>query len=217
MVKIKFEANPHTIQNILCLGAHSDDIEIGCGGTVLKLAEQYPDIRFKWVVFSASGERASESSKSAQLFLHNVKHKDIVIKNFKDGFFPYSGNEIKEYFELLKYEFSPDIILTHYGSDLHQDHRMISDLTWNTFRNHLILEYETIKYDGDVGKPNFFVDLNYSECDKKIKYLLESFHTQKSKHWFTEDSFLSILRLRGIEANAKGKYAEAYYCRKIVF
>ena len=124
--------------------------------------------------------------------------------------------EIKEYFEQLKQEFSPDLIFTHYRDDLHQDHRLISDLTWNTFRNHLILEYEIPKYDGDLGSPNFFVHLDESICHKKIQYILNSFKTQAEKHWFTEDTFLSVLRLRGIESNAPGKYAEAFFCRKMV-
>lgn len=217
MIKVNFEKSADTIHNVLCLGAHADDIEIGCGGTVLRLAECYPNSRFKWIVFSAHAERALESSESAKLFLHNAKEKDIEIKNFRDGFFPYAGSEIKDYFEQLKQEFLPDIVLTHYRNDLHQDHRLISELTWNTFRNHLILEYETFKYDGDLGQPNFFVDLSHAVCDKKIKYLLQSFQTQRNKHWFTEDAFFSILRLRGIEANAKNKHAEAFYCRKIVF
>jgi len=214
MLKLNFN---HSIGTVLCLGAHCDDIEIGCGGTLLKLMETDPNIRFHWVVFSSDSQRAREASESAHLYLEPAREQKIVIKNFRDSFFPYLGMEIKEYFEQLKQDFSPDLIFTHYRGDLHQDHRLISDLTWNTFRNHLILEYEIPKYDGDLGSPNFFVHLDESICHKKIEYLLDRFKTQADKQWFTEDTFLSILRLRGIESNAPSKYAEAFYCRKMVF
>ena len=140
---------------VLCLGAHSDDIEIGCGGTILRLMEENRDVSMHWVVFGADETRAVEARQSAGLFLEMAKHKTVAIKNYRDGFFPYIGAEIKEYFEELKREFHPDIIFTHYRYDLHQDHRLICELTWNTFRNHLILEYEIMKYDGDLGNPNF--------------------------------------------------------------
>lgn len=214
MLKLNF-SDP--LQEVLCLGSHSDDIEIGCGGTILKLIEVFPDIKFNWVVFGASETRKEEAWLSANTFLGSVKHKNIYIKEFRDGFFPYIGEEIKEYFEQLKRQVSPDLILTHYRHDLHQDHRLISDLTWNTFRNHLIWEYEIPKYDGDLSSPNFFVHLSQSIAQKKIAHLLYHFGTQRSKNWFTEDTFLSILRLRGMESNAPQKYAEAFYCRKLVF
>jgi LmbE family N-acetylglucosaminyl deacetylase len=201
---------------ILCLGSHSDDIEIGCGGTVLRLTEAYKHMELYWVVFSSDEERKLEAQKSANLFLKLAKKKTIQIRNFRTSFFPYEGMQIKEYFEQLKEEFSPDLIFTHYRSDLHQDHRVISDLTWNTFRNHLILEYEIPKYDGDLGSPNFFVHLDDSICKKKTKYMLKTFQTQNNKQWFTEETFLAVLRLRGIESNAPKKYAEAFYCRKFV-
>ena len=153
---------------VLCLGAHSDDIEIGCGGTILKLIEDYERIEFYWVVFSSGKERRREAKASASAFLERAKRKTVIIKNFRDGFFPYSGREIKTYFERLKRNVAPDVIFTHYRSDLHQDHRVISDLAWNTFRDHLILEYEIPKYDGDFGCPNFFVHLTESICNRKI-------------------------------------------------
>jgi LmbE family N-acetylglucosaminyl deacetylase len=160
--------------------------------------------------------RANEASESAGLFLINAKEKKILINAFRDGFFPYIGVEIKEYFEELKNEFEPDIIFTHYRNDLHQDHRLISELTWNTFRDHLILEYEVIKYDGDLGSPNYFVHLNEGTCKRKIENILKCFKSQRIRSWFGEDTFFSMLRLRGIESNAFGKYAEAFYCRKMV-
>jgi LmbE family N-acetylglucosaminyl deacetylase len=218
MLKLTFNhQSQDSLGQVLCLGAHSDDIEIGCGGTILKLIETFPDLSFHWVVFGAAGARREEALASANTFLKSASGpKSIVVKGFRDSFFPYIGAEIKESFEQLRKEVSPDLILTHYRHDLHQDHRVISDLTWNTFRNHLILEYEIPKYDGDMGVPNVFVHLNESICQRKVNYLMEHFATQSNKHWFSNDTFLSILRLRGIESNAPDKYAEAFYCRKAV-
>lgn len=217
MLKVNLGQNADAVYKLLCLGSHCDDIEIGCGGTILKLIETYQNIIIYWVVFSSNAQREKEANVSANKFLANVKNRKILIKDFKDGFFPFIGAEIKESFEQLKQDINPDLVLTHYRNDAHQDHRLISDLTWNTFRNHLILEYEIPKYDGDLGNPNFFVHLDRAICQKKIDYLLNSFESQKNKHWFTEETFMSILRLRGVEANAPEKYAEAFYCRKIVF
>lgn len=207
---------PNQPLRLLCIGAHSDDIEIGCGGAVLRLLEEHADSEVCWVVLGTTGNRMAEARESASLFLTRAKDKNIVIKEFRDGFFPYIGEEIKNYFEELKLEFSPDLIFTHYRHDLHQDHRLVSELTWNTFRNHLILEYEIIKYDGDLGTPNFFFHLNKLTCCNKIQNILKCFSSQKNKSWFTEDAFFSILRLRGLESNAPDKYAEGFYCRKWV-
>ncbi len=202
---------------VLCLGAHSDDIEIGCGGTILKLIENYPNIIFYWVIFSSSVEREKEAICSSNNFLKKVAEKQVVVKSFRDGFLPFLAIEVKDAFEQIKKEFNPDLILTHYRQDAHQDHRLICDLTWNTFRNHLILEYEIPKYDGDLGNPNFYVPLENSICQQKINYVLDSFPSQKNKQWFTEETFLAILRIRGIESNSPDKYAEAFYVRKMVF
>lgn len=217
MLKFSFDKKNDSNYKVLCLGAHCDDIEIGCGGTILKLIENYTDITFYWVVFSSNLQREQEAYASASKFLSKVKSKVIIIENFQDGFFPFIGSEIKQFFEQLKQNFKPDIILTHYRHDLHQDHRLISDLTWNTFRNHLILEYEIPKYDGDLGNPNFFVHLDERVAQEKINYILDSFPSQNSKQWFTKETFLSILRIRGVESNAPEKYAEAFSCRKGVF
>ena len=201
---------------ILCLGAHSDDIEIGCGGTVLSLLEKYPHAIFYWIVFSSDEERAHEARNSAAMFLKAAQSTHIIIKHFRDSFFPYCGGAIKEYFEQLKQECSSDIIFTHYRDDLHQDHRLISELTWNTFRNHLILEYEVPKYDGDLGVPNCFVPLEESICRRKIQYILDGFKSQNGRPWFDQETFSCLLRLRGMECNAPSKYAEAFYCRKML-
>lgn len=217
MLKVIFEKRHASLLKLLCIGAHSDDIEIGCGGTVVRLLEENPNTEVHWVVVGAMGQRANEAVESANLFLANAKRKEIVIKQFRDGFFPYSGSDIKDFFEKLKGECSPDLILTHYRGDLHQDHRLVSELTWNTFRNHLILEYEIPKYDGDIGAPNFFVHLSDAVCRKKIQNILRCFKSQRDKSWFSEDIFLSILRIRGLESNAPHRYAEGYYCRKATY
>ena len=217
MLKVIFEKRHASLLKLLCIGAHSDDIEIGCGGTVVRLLEENPNTEVHWVVVGAMGQRANEAVESANLFLANAKRKEIVIKQFRDGFFPYSGSDIKDFFEKLKGECSPDLILTHYRGDLHQDHRLVSELTWNTFRNHLILEYEIPKYDGDIGTPNFFVHLSDAVCRKKIQNILRCFKSQRDKSWFSEDIFLSILRIRGLESNAPHRYAEGYYCRKATY
>jgi len=199
--------------NVLCLGSHSDDIEIGCGGTILYLARSY-QLNCRWIVFSSSPTRKKEAQKSAALFLKNVKSKEVIIKNFRNGYFPYIGSEIKDYFEKIKDEFSPDIIFTHYREDLHQDHRLISELTWNTFRSHLVFEYEIPKYDGDLGSPNFFLALDKTVCQNKIENVIGSFPSQAEKHWFTAETFWSLLRLRGMESASPTNYAEGFYVRK---
>lgn len=203
-------------QHILCLGAHCDDIEIGAGGTVLKLQQLYPAARFHWVVFSSEPVRAAEAQRSAERFLANASTKTVIIKDFRTSFLPYEWKEVKETFEQLKSQCTPDLILTHYRDDLHQDHRVVCELTWNTFRNHLILEYEIPKYDGDMGTPNFFVSINERQREQKIATILDCFASQSDKAWFTADTFRALMRLRGIECNAPGGHAEAFYCRKMI-
>jgi LmbE family N-acetylglucosaminyl deacetylase len=217
MIKLGFEAARGKLDTVLCLGAHSDDIEIGCGGTILKLLEEHPGLKFHWVVFSATPERKKEAQKSAELFLKGAKSPAVAIENFRDSFFPYDGAAIKEFFQGLSVKISPDVVFTHYRNDLHQDHRVISELTLNAFRNHLILEYEIAKYDGDLGQPNFFCGLEEKLCSRKIKNILAAFQSQAKKHWFDEETFRALLRLRGVECNAPEKYAEAFYCRKAIF
>ena len=201
---------------LLCLGAHCDDIEIGCGGTILKLTAASGRIEVRWVVFSSDERRKREALRSAEGFLCDVGTKKISIHGLRDGFFPYLGAELKERFEELKAEVAPDLILTHYRQDLHQDHRLISELTWNTFRNHFILEYEIPKYDGDFGSPNVFVPLDKSTCRRKLDNIFDAFQSQRKKHWFSRELFSSILKLRGMEAKACSGYAEGFYCRKAV-
>jgi LmbE family N-acetylglucosaminyl deacetylase len=209
--KVGFRNEP---LRVLCLGAHSDDLEIGCGGTLLKLTANGQPLDVRWVVFSGHGERRDEALNSAEIFLARAKAKDVVVKNFRDGFFPYHGAELKEYFEELKRQATPDLVFTHYRGDLHQDHRLLSELTWNTFRSHIILEYEIPKYDGDMGSPNIFVELDEPTCRRKIETIVKVFRTQSEKHWFGEDVFMALLRLRGLESGTGRRYAEAFYCRK---
>ena len=216
MHSLSLARDPQTPLKILCLGAHSDDIEIGCGGTILKLIERYPQASVHWVVLGANKPvRATEALTSANVFLAQAKAQNIVVKGFRDSFFPYIGAEIKEYFEQLK-PVAPDLILTHTRHDLHQDHRLVCELTWNTFRDHLIWEYEIPKYDGDLGQPNMFVHLDEATSQRKIKYILENFETQGERHWFTADTFAGLMRLRGIESKSPSKFAEAFYARKTI-
>jgi LmbE family N-acetylglucosaminyl deacetylase len=200
-------------KRLLAIGAHSDDIEIGCGGTILRLVRDLPDLAVGWAVMSAHGERVAEARASAEAMLAGTARADVMIESFRDGFLPYQGAAVKERFEELK-RLEPDIILTHYGRDAHQDHRLVSDLTWNTFRDHLILEFEIPKYDGDLGAPNFFVRLDEELVRQKVAHLLRYFPSQVGKRWFTEDLFRALLRLRGMECNAPDRYAEAFYSRK---
>jgi LmbE family N-acetylglucosaminyl deacetylase len=215
MIKLKLDEKKDGALKILCLGAHSDDIEIGCGGTILRLIEEYPGCTFHWVVFGATGVRKTEAQRAAESFA-GARLEHLLLKDFPDGFMPYVGSEVKSTFEELKQTISPDLILTHRRKDAHQDHRLLSDLTWNTFRNHFILEYEIPKYDGDMGQPSVFMPLTSETTQTKIRYLMDTFESQRGKNWFEESTFQSLMRLRGMECNSPSGYAEAFYCRKLV-
>jgi LmbE family N-acetylglucosaminyl deacetylase len=201
--------------HVLALGAHADDIEIGCGGTILRLAEEVDGLAVTWVVLSAEAGRRDEAEAGAAAFLDGVERSEVDIQSFQDAFFRY-GPEVKEYFEGLKAKASPDLILTHHGSDLHQDHRLVAELTWNTFRDHLILEYEIPKYDGDLGAPNVFVPLGEEVARRKVEALLACFPSQADKHWFGGDVFTALMRLRGMESRSRSGLAEGFYGRKLV-
>lgn len=203
-------------KSILLMGAHCDDIEIGCGATVLQLIEKFPEAHFDWVVFSSTPVRADEAIRSSGIMLAGARSKNVVIKNFKNGYFPYIGEQIKDYFELIKTQMQPDLIFTHHSEDHHQDHRTLAELTWNTFRNHLIYEYEIPKYDGGLGSPNCFIPTNQNYANKKISTLFECFLSETTKPWFTPETFMAMLRLRGIECNSATGFAEAFYCRKFL-
>jgi LmbE family N-acetylglucosaminyl deacetylase len=201
-------------RRVLALGAHSDDIEIGCGATLLALQES-GEIDLTWVVLSAEAAREEEARASAGSFLERSASATVICHAFRDGFLPYQGGEVKDVFEGLKRELDPQLILTHTRGDLHQDHRLVCELTWNTWREHLILEYEIPKYDGDLGSPNVFVPVSQDLARRKIALLRNAFPTQHEKHWFDEELFLGLMRVRGMEARSTGGYAEAFTCRKL--
>ena len=201
-------------RRLLAIGCHADDIEIGLGGTLLSLGERHPELEVTWVVLSAPGEREQEARASAAAVLGH--RATFVVRSFRESYFPYVGGEVKEFFEELRREVEPDLVFTHSSSDLHQDHRLVAELTWNTFRDHLILEYEIPKYDGDLGSPNVFVPLSEQIVARKVALLLEHFPSQRHKHWFTEDLFRATMRLRGMEASSPSAFAEAFHCRKLV-
>jgi LmbE family N-acetylglucosaminyl deacetylase len=204
-------------RRILALGAHADDIEIGCGGTILRLAAEHLALEVMWVVFTSTPERACEARASACAFLEGVPKTTVIVRDYRDGFLPYAGAAVKDEFESLKREFSPDLILTHNRDDRHQDHRLVSDLTWNTWRDHFILEYEIPKYDGDFGSPNFFGSLGAATLDRKVELVLKHFPSQARKPWFTADLFRAVARIRGMECAASEGFAEGFYGRKALF
>ncbi len=217
MLKIRLDSPEDRPPRVLCLGAHCDDIEIGCGGTILRLVQEYGKLEVRWVVFASNPERIREAERCAGLFLKDAGQDSLrtpEFRDFKDGYFPYVGAAIKDEFEQMK-GFAPDLIFTHCRHDLHQDHRLISELTWNTFRDHQIWEYEIPKYDADLGSPNLYVHLDDSICRRKVDYVLSSYASQSKKHWFTEDVLTAILRLRGMESASPWRYAEGFYCRKL--
>jgi LmbE family N-acetylglucosaminyl deacetylase len=199
------------------IGCHPDDIEIGCGATLLTLLARAPQLELTWVVLSANGTRADEARASAERFAESgTTRPEIVVESFRDGFFPYIGGEIKERLEELKSRIDPDIVFTHVGIDLHQDHRLVSELTWNTFRDNLVLEFEIPKYDADLASPNVFVPVTEEAVRRKVELLLECFPSQSSKHWFSEDVFRGLMRLRGVESNSPTRFAEGFRCRKLL-
>ncbi len=216
MIPLRLRERDAAPPHVLCLGCHSDDIEIGCGGTILRLLAEHPDCTITWVVFSAIGRRGEEAERAALRFVGRANLNALILKSFPDGFMPFVGAEVKETFEELKRQVAPDIILTHQKNDAHQDHRLVAELTWNTFRNHLILEYEIPKYDGDMGRPNLFVPLAPQICETKVDLLNHVFQTQREKPWFRTETFMALMRLRGMECNADSGYAEAFYARKLV-
>jgi LmbE family N-acetylglucosaminyl deacetylase len=199
---------------LMCLGAHSDDIEIGCGGTLLALLERHPDARVVWVVFAASGPRAAEARAGARKILARCRDKEVRLHTFRDGFFPSAQAEIKEVFEALKPLGNPDLIFTHHRTDLHQDHRVISELARNTWRNHTILEYEIPKFDADLSPCNCYVPLSRKVAERKVAALMSAFPSQREKHWFDPETFLGLMRLRGLECNAPERHAEAFHAYK---
>ena len=198
---------------ILCLGAHCDDIEIGCGGTLLRLLGR-GEWQVTWVVFSAAPERARELEASAQRFLRRCKDRRVLTHDLRDGFFPAQYAALKGAFESLKRLPAPDLIFTPERADLHQDHRLVSELTWNTFRHHLLLEYEIPKYEGGLTTPNAYVQLSAAQVAAKTRTLLSCYRSQRDRHWFSAETFKGLMRLRGVEAGAGSGWAEGFHLRK---
>ncbi|MCP5406308.1 MAG: PIG-L family deacetylase [Chromatiaceae bacterium] len=206
----------HRVKRLLCLGAHPDDIELGAGGTVMRLIEQNPGLRIRWVVFCGSDPvRAEEARASAAIFTDGAGQVQVEVHGFRDAFLPWQGEPVKNLFETLKRDFVPDLILTHCDDDRHQDHRLLSQLTWNTWRDQQILEYEILKWDGDLGRPNLYVALDELLCRRKVRQALDAFPSQRSRHWFTEDALLALMRIRGVECSSG--FAEAFYARKMIW
>lgn len=203
------------IQSVLCLGAHSDDIEIGCGGAILQLIQKHPDVSIHWVVLSGAGVREREARASAELFLAGCKSAEIVVHPFRDAYFPIQWEELKNAFSALAKQCDPDLIFTHRLEDRHQDHRVVSELTWNHFRRHMILEYEIPKYEGDLSTPSFYIPLNDEMAATKIDILMKSFNSQQTKPWFDRTTFEGIMRIRGLESGGDGSFAEGFHSRKL--
>lgn len=208
-------AKPGDRLSVLCLGAHSDDIEIGAGATLLSLAERGIQLHVNWCVLSGGGIRDIEARESAADFLASAAGAQIDVMSFRDGFFPQQGEAIKQWFESLKQRIDPDLILTHRRDDAHQDHRLVCQLTWNTFRDHQILEYEIPKWDGDIGQPNVYVPVSAAVLKRKIELLISHFGSQRSKQWFDDETFRGLARIRGMECRAPERYAEAFFGRKL--
>jgi LmbE family N-acetylglucosaminyl deacetylase len=214
VVELSWGSDRSAPVSLLCIGAHSDDIEIGCGGTVLRLLAERPGSSVRWVVLSADGGREDEARISAEAFLADAKASDVEVCRFRESYFPYVGAEIKDFFNELRQRVDPDVVLCHHRRDEHQDHRLVGQLVWNTFRNHLVAEYEIPKYEGDLGQPNVYVRLSEEIIERKIALIVEHFASQAAKHWFRADTFRSLATLRGIEAGVR--YAEAFHVRKLV-
>ena len=216
MLPITLGPESHAPLTMLCIGAHCDDIEIGCGGTILRLLAEHPGSSVHWVVLAGNPRRADEAQSAANAFLEGAVHRTVEVKTFRESYFPYVGAEIKDYFETLSGASDPDLIFSHYHLDRHQDHRVVSELTWNTFRNHLIAEYEIPKYEGDLDRPNTYVALTQAQADRKVDLLMKHFPSQASRRWFKAETFHSLMTVRGNEAAAAEGRAEAFHVRKLV-
>ena len=215
MLDLRFNLPNGKAPRFLFIGAHCDDIEIGCGGTVVELLRQYPQAQVHWIVLSSGAGREKEARRAAGLLLRGADKPNVVVKDFRGAYFPSEAPAIKDYFEELK-AIEPHVVFAHTRDELHQDHRTVGELAWNTFRNHVILEYEIPKYDGGLGSPSVFVPLAAATVRRKVDLLMKVFATQRSKQWFTPETFQALMRLRGIECNAPSGYAEAFYSRKLV-
>jgi LmbE family N-acetylglucosaminyl deacetylase len=217
MIRLSLGAELGRPLSLLLLGAHSDDIEIGCGATVLRLLSEHPGARVHWVVFSADDTREDEARASAADFLADADQATVIIHRFRESYFPYVGDQIKDAFEELKRLVQPDVVFTHHRADDHQDHRMLAEFTWNTFRNQVVAEYEIPKYDGDLAQPNVFVPVDESVAQRKIDLLMRHFGSQRNKAWFRPETFAGLMAVRAIECGSPSGSAEAFHVRKLVW
>jgi LmbE family N-acetylglucosaminyl deacetylase len=215
MMRLQLAA-PGERLSVLCLGAHADDIEIGAGATLLNLMDRGVSLEVHWCVLSSAGEREKEARNSATDFLSKAKKADIEVMRFSDGFFPEHGQLIKSWFEELKGRVDPDLIFTHCRGDAHQDHREVCRLTWNTFRDHCVLEYEIPKWDGDLGRPSIYQPVSEAAMERKVDLLHRHYPSQAGKHWFDRDTFRGLARLRGLECNSTSRFAEAFHAPKLL-
>lgn len=215
MLRLRLEPPAGRKLSVLGIGAHADDLEIGCGGTVYQLARAHPGSTVLWWILTADSEREREAREAAARLLGNVCSLEVKVTRFRDGFLPYDGPGVKEAFEALKAQIEPDLIFTHSRTDRHQDHRTVSDLTWNTWRDHLILEYEIPKYDADLGNPNLYVALEADSAEAKLECLVNSFASQQSKPWYSGETFRGLMRIRGLECRAPTGFAEAFLAPKL--
>lgn len=215
MSRARIEIDFTAAARVLCIGAHCDDIEIGCGGTLIRLLRDIPDVRMTWFVLTGNEQRRAETIASANRLADANNRIEIVFEDFVDGQLPYHAGGVKEAFESLKSKLAPDLVFCHWQEDGHQDHRLISEMTGNTFRDSLILEYEIPKYDGDLGRPNVYMPISEQIAKLKIDNLVQSYGSQAGKPWFDDETFRSLLRMRGIESGSNDRYAEAFHCRKM--
>ncbi len=216
MLDLLLNVSPERAPRVLCIGAHCDDIEIGCGGTLVALCRRHPGVMIDWVVLSGTERRRNETRHAQKLLLAPANRGALRFGDFPDGRFPDVYGPIKEFSESLKAEPAPDLILCHERADRHQDHRIVNEMVWNTFRDHTVLEYEIPKWDGGLGQPNLYVALTEADCESKVNTLLGAYPSQSGAHWFTRDTFLSLARLRGLECRSASRYAEAFHARKLV-
>jgi len=214
MIPLLFDRERAAPLRVLCLGAHCDDIEIGCGGSLLRLREWYPEVEIRWIVLTGDERRAAETRASAKRFGVEPSDGGVVVEAFRDGFLPYEGAAVKDAVLRRRGDFSPDLVLTHYRNDRHQDHRVVSEIAWNLYRDHLVLEFEIPKWDGDLGVPNLFVPLEASHVEKKLAIVREEYATQHEKQAFDLDAFRGLMSLRGVECRAP--WAEAFHARKLL-
>ncbi len=214
MLEVSWGSDRNGPLSVLCIGAHSDDVEIGCGGTMLRILAERPGSSVHWVVLSADETREREARASAEAFLVDAKERHVDVCRFRESYFPWAGEQIKDYFNDLRRRVEPDVVLSHHRMDEHQDHRLVAQLVWNTFRDHLIAEYEIPKYEGDLGHPNLYVNLPAPYLERKIALLMEHFRSQTDKRWFQPETFRALATLRGIESGTG--HAEAFHVRKLV-